>query len=216
MRNRAFVTTALCLALAGCGGASDETALTVLEKEARRAEQVAAMDDWQRLFAAPERTIAYANQFGYNARPYAAIDGGAGFGSTGIDSPLSDTGAEAPNSTGFAASGAQADQIDQLRFTLAITDPGDAAVAKQRFADIVAGFLSYYGYEDAAAVRRNIAAEASARDELGQAVLAYDKEPIAGEAVEARRLIVTISRNGATAPATQEPEAQGTEDGNRR
>lgn len=215
MRRAAFLVLALGTALSACGMSGGEQEATVHEREAARANEIAAMDAWDRIFDAPDQTIGFVNQYGYRAAPYGPAEDGSGFAATGAEIPISDTFAAKPNSTTFRASGSTADAIETLVFTLTITDLDDAATAKKRFGDILVGFFSQYGIDLEAEIRQGVTEEASAATEAPGAALQFDKQEIAGAAEGSRRLIVTITRTGGTAPATQETEAQGIDDGNR-
>jgi len=206
-RSAAALLLASSLLLAGCGvlpGGKKEQSIT--EKDTARAVEVAKLDGWNKLFDAPDRTIPIVNQFGYRAPDYKATGGMPAFATTGIDSTISDSLAKAPNKTGFEASGASAKQLDTLRFSLAITDPEAAGVAKKRFGDILTQFLTQFKLGADDEVKAFVTEEAPASKNFGGATMTAEKQAIEGAAEGSRRLIVTFTRTGASAPANSKTQ----------
>ncbi len=193
----AFALPLACLALAACGSPEP----TVLENEAERAAAVADLTGWDRLFGVPEEAIAFANQFGFAAKPYAA-DGGT-FLSTGTPITLSQSDAAQPNTGSFEAAGANARTLDRVVFTLAITDPANADTAEARFTDILRQFLSQYQLDDDGALDA-IAAEENADGMIDAAPVSI---AVAKADSGARTTTVTFTRPAASTPGNQ--QAQG-------
>ncbi|MFZ5747986.1 MAG: hypothetical protein ACOY45_10095 [Pseudomonadota bacterium] len=202
------------LLLAGCGAAKREPSIT--EKDAARAAELAKHQGWDKLFVGTQQTIAIANQFGYRNGEYAAAKDGSGFASTGATPAISSSYAKAPNTTGFTATGASADRLDRLVFTLDITDPDNAVTAKKRFRDILDQFLGQFGIDVKADTTKLVTDEVEGSRTYPGATLTVAKQEVKGAPPRSRRLVVTFERTGGTAPANSEPEAQGTNDGNRR
>ncbi|WP_315761148.1 hypothetical protein [Sphingomonas sp. Y38-1Y] len=187
--------------LAACG----ESGPTVLENEARQAQTAATMQGWDRAFGAPKEAIGRANQFGFRAGDYAAD--GATFLSKGNPITLSQSAAKTPNTGTFEAAGADADHIDRLVFTLSITDPANADTAKQRFVDVLKGFMGQYALADDKALQPILDERASDDRIAGApASIAVDK------AGENRTITVTFNRPTGTTPVFPD---QGQADGNR-
>jgi len=206
-RSAAALLLASSLLVAGCGvlpGSKKEQSIT--EKDAARAAELAKLEGWSKLFDAPDRTIPIANQFGYHAPEYKATGGTPAFASTGTDAKISNSFAKAPNTTGFAASGASANQLDTLRFSLSITDPEAAGVAKKRFRDILTQFLAQFKLDLGDDVKTFVTQEVPASKNFGGATMTAEKQAIEGAADGSRRLIVTFTRTGASAPANSKTQ----------
>jgi hypothetical protein len=199
---RATLASFALVLLAACG----ESGPSTLDNEAREAQIAATLKGWDRVFGAPAETIGRVNQFGYRASAYAAD--GATFLSKGNAITLSQSDAKAPNTGGFEAAGAGADHIDRLVFTLSITDAANADTAKQRFVEVLKGFMSQYGLAD------DDALQAIARETDGDLRVAGVPASISvtNGADDTRAITVTFTRPTGTTPVFPD---QGQADGNR-
>lgn len=139
---------------------------TVLENEAAVANEVAALNGPDRLFAAPAAATGAARQFGFKPGDFAAVDGG--FASTG-SAVLSAPEAAKPNRVDFAASGPAADRIDRIRFDVILSDAANADAARQRAATLVRDYLAQFDLADQAMVDA-VAAGKDARGTIAGAV----------------------------------------------
>lgn len=126
----------LAAVLAGCG-----TAGSIRQQEEARANEVAPLKGGTRMFGAVPETIAGVNQFGFRAGEYKATGGTPAYRVTGNPITITRTLADKPNQVEFVGTGNSADAFDQLRFTLNLTDPGEARQAKERFRDTLRAFL---------------------------------------------------------------------------
>lgn len=175
------------IALAGCN--AQPAAEPVAKKAEEAPKPEIAADGWDRLLGAPQTTIPAVNQFGFRAGEF----GGSGTArAEGSPIMVAGTIAEKPNTANFAAQGKTAERIDELRFTLSITDPINAAVAKQRFGEIIGNVLATTKADGTAPVRTAINAEQSAGGALQGADYAVLVEPIAG-AERNRTITVTFT-----------------------
>lgn len=199
----AFSLLGLAL-LSACGGGSEGP--SVLENEAREAQTASTLQGWDRMFGAPEETISRANQFGFRAGAYAA-DGDT-YLSKGSAITLSQSDAATPNKGEFEAAGATPQYIDRIAFTLRLTDAKNADVAKQRFVDVLRGFLFQYKLEDKDAL------DAVLREQSSQGPIAGAPGSI--DVVKGddgtRTITVTFTRTAGTTPVFPD---QGQADGNR-
>jgi hypothetical protein len=200
---RAVLPLLAAALLAACGG---ESGPSVLENEAREAQTAATLSGWDRLFATPRETVGRANQFGFHAGDYAAD--GQTFLSRGDAITMSQSDAKAPNKAGFEAAGAAADRIDRIVFTLTITDPANADTAKQRFVELLRGFLSQYQLEDDG----TFDAIVSEQDADGPIAGAPASIAVAKGDGDNRTITVTFTRPTGTTPVIPD---QGQADGNR-
>jgi hypothetical protein len=166
---------------------------SALQREEKVQAAAATLSGWDRLFGSPGTTIPSANQFGFRAGDYAAApDGGYRSGSA-APIMMSSSAAKAPNSAGFAATGATAQAIDVIALHLDITDPRDADTAKGRFSTLIRDFLFQAKADGFVPVGSAIAAERPAEGRIDGAAwrLTRDALPAGGET---RRLTVTFTR----------------------
>ncbi|TKD51174.1 hypothetical protein [Sphingomonas baiyangensis] len=198
---RAALLLGVALALAGCERTPPEP--TVLENEAAQAATAATMRGWDRAFNMPAEAVAFANQFGFRAPTYAA-DGDGSFLSQGNPITLSQSDAENPNTGAFEVAGSRADVAERFVFTLAITDPANAATAKQRFADVITGFLSQYEIEDDGA----LGAVTNEQDADGMLAGTPMSVAVAPGDDDSRTITVTFSRPATTTPDIQPAQGQ--------
>lgn len=191
MRRAALLLAGLGL-LAGCN-ATNGNGDSLRKKEETRAAEVAKLSGWDRLYGAPDATVSGVNQFGFKAPAYAPAKDG-GFASESLPVTIANSFAKATNQVRFAATGATATQIDQVRFTLDLPDAEHAGIARQRTADLIRDFL-FQSKIDAKPIHDQIAAGTP-----GKGALAGGAYEIAGDA---KQLTVTFTRTGASAPANQ-------------
>lgn len=189
---RAFLLLSATVALAGCNQQPAEP--TLAQNEAAAREAAADLKGWDRMFGFPTETIGRLNQYGYRIGAYAAA--GEGFAAKGADITLSQSDAKAPNTGNVTVTGPNAETIDSIVFSLAITDDANAATAKKRLTDIVRAFLFQYGIDDKKALDA-IATETATDGKIGDTPFAIALAK--GDA--ARTLTVTFRRPSATAPA---------------
>lgn len=192
MPMRILFVLAATAALAGCN--AQPAVPTQAENEAVQREAAAELKGWERMFGFPTETIGRLNQYGYRLGTYAAA--GTGFAAKGADITLSQSDAKTPNTGSVTVTGPDAQAIDTIAFTLAITDDANAETAKKRLTDIVRAFLFQYGLKDEGALDA-IAAEQDADGMIGTTPVAIAVE----KADAARTLTVTFRRPSATAPA---------------
>ena len=194
-------------ALAGCGGGHDAT---LNEEQAAAAEQRAPdpqkvlRDRWSQLFANPTAVVAAANELELASTPYQAQ--GAGFAAKGAVSLPREPGPVTVKAQ-FGAAGKTADQIDTISFTFDVASKGKvdvrAADAYRYPLRLIIGFLQRFqvgtGDQLNAALRRF----ESAKADLPGASAVVDSQPIKGGDARDRRITVTFTRIGASAPANQ-------------
>ena len=180
-------------ALAGCNQQPAEQP-TLAQNEAAARDAAAELKGADRMFGFPTETIGRLNQYGYRIGTYVAA--GEGFAAKGADITLSQSDAKNPNTGTVTVTGPDAEAIDTIAFTLALTDDANAETAKKRLTDIVRAFLFQYRIDDKKALDA-IAKEQAFDGTIGTAptVIAIDK----GDAT--RTLTVTFHRPSATAPA---------------
>jgi hypothetical protein len=162
----------LCATLAACG--SNEPAPAVVEERGsvreREVAQVAAakaLTGWDRVFASPAETVGSINQAGFGLPDYASAKVGAAHGATGVDRLMSRSTAPTPNMATASVNGSAPDRIDQISYVLKLNDPEDAATARDRFAGLVADFLTRAGLTDGAPLLDAIRAGRSAEANVG-------------------------------------------------
>lgn len=190
---RAFLLLTATVALAGCNQQPAEQP-TLAQNEAAAREAAADLKGADRMFGFPTETIGRLNQYGYRIGSYAAA--GDGFAAKGAAITLSQSDAKSPNTGTVAVAGPDAQAIDTIAFSLALTDPANADTAKKRLTDIVRAFLFQYGLKDDGALE-TVATEQATGGTIGTAPFAV--EVAKGDA--ARTLTVTFRRPSATAPA---------------
>jgi hypothetical protein len=179
----------------------------VQKQETARAAELDKLKGWDRAFE-PDAAIAAANQFGYRNDAYAAAKAGPGFVSTGTSPMIAGSTAASPNQTNFVASGAAADKIDRMAFTLSITDPQTADHAKKRFTDIVNGFLFQFKLDAKKDVSAFLADEKPLDATYQGATFSAAATPTPGGAKDTRRLTVTFTRTGASAPVNSQTQGK--------
>lgn len=190
---RAFLLLTATVALAGCNQQPAEQP-TLAQNEAAAREAAADLKGADRMFGFPTETIGRLNQYGYRVGTYA--EAGDGFAAKGVDITLSQSDAKTPNTGTVAITGPDAQAIDTIAFSLALTDAANADTAKKRLTDIIRAFLFQYGLKDDGALE-TIATEQATGGTIGTAPFAV--EVAKGDA--ARTLTVTFRRPSATAPA---------------
>jgi len=195
------------LLVLGLLAACSPSGQSVQKQEATRAAELDKLKGWDRAFE-PDAAVAAANQFGYHNAPYAAAKTGTGFASTGTSPMISGSAAASPSQTNFLASGAAADKIDRLAFTLSLTDPQTAEHAKKRFADIVDGFLFQFKLDAKKDVTAFLADEKPLDATYQGATFSAVAIPTPGGAKDTRRLTVTFTRTGANAPANSQTQGK--------
>lgn len=179
----------LAAVLAGCGGAG-----SIREQEAARANEVAPLKGGTRMFGAVPETIAGANQFGFRAADYKATGGIPAYRITGNPITITRTLADKPNQVAFEATGNSADAFDTIRFTLNLTDDGEARQARERFRDTLRAFLLPHKLDDKGALEAIVKEETAdfSMDGIPAQVVvtpAADTAP--------KRITVTFTRPGA-------------------
>jgi hypothetical protein len=182
------------LLLAGCSGAPVKQA-TIKEKEAARTEVLAKVTGWARMFT-PDVATGAANQLGFHPTPYAAAK--QGFASTGGPVTIANSFSKTPNQVSYRATGADAEQIDNIAFDLAETDAKSAGEARKRLATLVRDFL-YQSKIDAAPLLPAIAEGVPARGDLTGTRYSIDKSPDG-------HLTVAFTRTGAQSPANSKTQ----------
>ena len=190
---RALPLLLATVALAGCNKQPAEQP-TLAQNEAAARDAAADLKGADRMFGFPTETIGRLNQYGYRIGNYAAA--GDGFAAKGAAITLSQSDAKSPNTGTVAITGPDAQAINTIAFSLALTDAANADTAKKRLTEIIRAFLFQYGLKDDGALE-TIATEQASGGTIGTARFAV--EVAKGDA--ARSLTVTFHRPSATAPA---------------
>lgn len=185
------------IVLAGCNSQPAEP--TLAENEAMQRNAAAALKGWDRVFGFPAETVGRLNQFGFRLGAYEAANGG--HAAKGSRVTLSQSDATSPNTGTVELTGANAEAVDRVVFTLALTDPENAATARKRFVDIVRGFLFNYDLNDGGALDPVVAGKPGPTP-AADAPIAVTTDQVDG----ASRVLVTLRRSDA--PAPPEPAAQ--------
>ncbi|WP_375428173.1 hypothetical protein [uncultured Sphingomonas sp.] len=164
----------LCAMLAACGSNDKAASTAVVEERGsvreREVAQVAAAKEltgWDRVFASPAQTVGTINQAGFGLPDYAASKVGAAHTAAGIDRLMSRSTAPTPNMATATVAGSAADRIDQISYVLKLNDPEDAATARDRFAGLIAEFLTRAQITDGAPLVEVVRAGRSAEPVVG-------------------------------------------------
>ncbi|WNO53355.1 hypothetical protein [Stakelama saccharophila] len=200
MRVRALLLTG-CLALGACNATSDTS---VREREAERAQQIEALTGWDRVFGAPEEALKWSRQYGFATRDYQPTGARPAYRAAGKAITLSSTAAEMPNKATFVATGRTADALEQIVFTLKLTDPDNAATAEKRFADLIRQYLAKFDIEDDGALLDAITQETSTGGTIEGAPVTVERSD-ATEAMPAA-ITVTFTRPAATSADNSKPQ----------
>ena len=163
----------LGLALAACGSPEPAPAPVAEERGSVREREVAqvaaarALTGWDRVFASPAETVGRINQAGFGLPDYASTGVGSAHGATGVDRLMSRSAAPTPNMATASVNGSAPDRIDQVSYVLKLNDPEDAATARDRFAGLIADFLTRSGVTDGAPLLDAVRAGRSAEPVIG-------------------------------------------------
>lgn len=197
-----LLALAFASALAGCGGG---TAPTVHDAEAERANAMADVTGWHRMFDGVPESLAAARQFGYRTGDYAAAADGTGFRAE--SEPVALTTMGGPESTSrFVTTGPTDAQFATIAFTLDIPEgPVDgelASAAKTRFTAVLRDYLSQFAIA-AGDGFAPVAAEQDADTAIGDVPTQIQVTPLQGES---RRITVTFTRPEAISPDHSQPQ----------
>lgn len=187
MRRAALLLLTATIVLAGCNAQPGGSNAAAPEEAAvKRAGSLAGA------FTDPAATIVKLNQFGYRLGEYK--NGANGFTATGEPVFLSQSDAKNPNRGTVEVAGKDADAIDSITFTLAVTDEANAETATKRLDDNVRSFLFQFGVTPD---EKLFGHEKGASGSVEGADVAYriDRSPTP------RRITVTFQRQIAPAPA---------------
>ena len=172
MYARALVM-ACYMSLAACGSPEPAPAPAVEERGSVREREVAqvaaarTLTGWDRVFASPAETVGRINQAGFGLPDYASTGVGSAHGATGVDRLMSRSAAPTPNMATASVNGSAPDRIDQISYVLKLNDPEDAATARDRFAGLIADFLTRSGLTDGAPLLDAVRAGRSAEPVVG-------------------------------------------------
>lgn len=171
--------------LAGCG----KPAPSVREQEARAVAGVAKLTGWSRLYASPLETVGAINQAGFGLS--SPLDAKGAYRLDGHRQMLSNADAKAPNTANVTVSGPDPKSVGRVAYTLALTDPKAADVARTRFAGAIGDMLGRFGIAGTAPLTDAIRAGRSGPVEIAGALVDVT--------ARADRIDVTFTRPAAKA-----------------
>jgi hypothetical protein len=183
--------------LAGCNAQPSGQALQ--KQEATRAAQVAKLSGWDRAFT-PDVAVGAANQLGFKAPAFAAT--GAEYRTAGGPVTIGSSFGKTPSRVAFKAKGAAADKIDAMAFdlTTAAADAKGAALARERFAEMVKIFL-FQSKIDASPIAAKLSNGEAGSGSLAGAPYQILATPAGKDGMS--HLTVTFTRTGASASGNQ-------------
>ncbi|WP_375403128.1 hypothetical protein [uncultured Sphingomonas sp.] len=159
------------LLLAACGSnepaPAPEERGSVREREVAQVAAAKELTGWDRVFASPAQTVGSINQAGFGLPDYAATAVGSAHGATGVDRLMSRSSAPTPNMATAAVAGSAPDRLDQISYVLKLNDPEDAATARDRFAGLLAEFLTRAQIGDGTPLLEAVRAGRSAEPVIG-------------------------------------------------